>query len=235
MPETGDMMHGFVDYSLETYCTKLREVLAAFGHELRDFQLPDNPTSAIELIKQGFTFEFMKSALIRPVLLLKSRTKLLKWWKKVESGEDPPLPPVTKIFKSEAFANFIFLYFKIATEINVFSSLAQSLLILVKESLLCDKNQFNEVDENDCEDLSEEEDSDDDDADDDKSDEISNKIDVLANNNIDNSSKFNQMIVDDIVEDIVNSAFTKVSSKLPKTVTSLYGKTYVLKQSIQSL
>ena len=31
LPETGDMIHGFVEFSVETYWRKLGEVLAAFG------------------------------------------------------------------------------------------------------------------------------------------------------------------------------------------------------------
>ena len=31
LPETGDMIHGFVEFSVETYWLKLGEVLAAFG------------------------------------------------------------------------------------------------------------------------------------------------------------------------------------------------------------
>ena len=46
----------------------------------------DQTDDGVELIKQGFTFEFMKNALIRPVLCLKNRKLLRKWWKKVEKG-----------------------------------------------------------------------------------------------------------------------------------------------------
>ena len=44
-------------------------------------------------------------------------------------------------------------------------------------------------------------------------------------------SKMIQLIIEDIIED----SFKIIDSKLPKTVTSLYGKVYVLKPSIKSL
>ena len=107
-----------------------------FGDTFHDFSLPDNPAAGMELVKEGFTLEFMKNALVRPVLFMKSRKTLMRWWRKVEKGEEAPLPKPSDVFKSESYVNFIFLYFKIATEINVFSHLANSLLALVKDSIL---------------------------------------------------------------------------------------------------
>ena len=43
LPETGDMIHGFVDYSVQTYWGKLAGVLAAFGDNFSDFNLPERP------------------------------------------------------------------------------------------------------------------------------------------------------------------------------------------------
>ena len=73
LPETGDMIHGFVEYSLGTYWEELRQVLQTFGDKFSDFKLPDDLVAAVDLLKQGFTFEFMKNALIRPVLSLRNR------------------------------------------------------------------------------------------------------------------------------------------------------------------
>ena len=103
LPETGEMIHGFVDYSLSTYWEELRLVLDAFGETLADFNLPEDPASALTLLKQGFTFEFMKNALIKPVLTLRNRKSLMKWWKKVQNGHlTTPVPKERDIFKSEA-------------------------------------------------------------------------------------------------------------------------------------
>ena len=40
LPETGDMIHGFVDFSLQTYWEKLGDVLTAFGDNFTDINLP---------------------------------------------------------------------------------------------------------------------------------------------------------------------------------------------------
>merc|ERR1719507_2631881 len=62
LPETGEMIHGYVDYSLVHYWDELKKVLACFGDAL---------------IKEGFTLEFMKNALIKPVLSLRNKDLLL--------------------------------------------------------------------------------------------------------------------------------------------------------------
>ena len=64
LPETGDMIHGFVDYSVQTYWGgKLAGVLAAFGDNFGDFNLPERPEAGLELIKEGFTLESLWSVL----------------------------------------------------------------------------------------------------------------------------------------------------------------------------
>ena len=54
-----------------------------FGDTFHDFSLPDNPAAGVELVKEGFTLEFMKNALIRPILSLRNPELLLDWWRKV--------------------------------------------------------------------------------------------------------------------------------------------------------
>ena len=135
LPETGDMIHGFVEYTCGVYWDKLSEVLRSFGDNFSDFSLPEQQGEGVDLIKEGFTLEFMKNALIRPVLSLRNRKKLMRWWSKVKRGEDVPPPLETEIFKTETYSSFIFLFFKIATEINVFSHLGKMLLMYMKESL----------------------------------------------------------------------------------------------------
>lgn len=140
LPETGEMIHGFVEYSLVTYWDELKKVLRAFGDSCTDFEIPEESEIASELIKEGFSLEFMKNAIIRPILSLKNRDLLLDWWKKVEGGDGQATPPDERdIFKSEHYSSFIFLFFKIGTEVNVFSHLGKVLFGHMKEAMFSDK------------------------------------------------------------------------------------------------
>ena len=58
-----------------------------FGDTFHDFSLPDNPAGGVELVKEGFTLEFMKNALIRPVLFMKSRRTLMRWWRRAKPSQ----------------------------------------------------------------------------------------------------------------------------------------------------
>ena len=133
------------------YWDELKKVLACFGDSCKDFDIVEDSDFGAELIKEGFTLEFMKNALIKPVLSLKSKEKLLDWWKQVQDGkEDVPLPPESEVFKSENYSSFIFLYFKMATEVNVFAHLGKTLLTHMKNSLFSDVTEVDsdEEDEN---------------------------------------------------------------------------------------
>ena len=61
----------------------MSKVLRAFGDSCKDFDIPEDSELASELIKEGFTLEFMKNALIRPILSLRNPQLLLDWWRKV--------------------------------------------------------------------------------------------------------------------------------------------------------
>lgn len=81
----------------------------------------------------------MKNALIRPILSLRNPELLTEWWKKVEGGDgQAPPPPLGEIFKSETYSNFIYLFFKIGTEVNVFSHLGKVLFSHMKEAMFSD-------------------------------------------------------------------------------------------------
>ena len=226
LPETGDMIHGFVDYSIQAYVEKLKCVFEAFGENMSDMYLPSCPAEFSELIKKGFLLEFMKSALIRPVLTLKNRKLLLKWWRKVQKGQDPKLPEPSEVFKSDSYVNFILLYFKIATEINVFSQLASSLLSYMKEFILMDKKCINDESESETED--EEEDIKDCAVDRNDNDQTNNDTGIRY-------SEESNLIVSSVIEEILVTTFDILSSKEQNTVKSMYGKVYVLKHSIKSL
>merc|ERR1712142_381320 len=148
------LVHG--DAKIDNFMLKKvygeNEVLACFGDSCKDFNIIEDSELAAELIKEGFTLEFMKNALIKPVLSLKNKSLLLDWWKQVEAGNtDVELPPESEIFKSENYSSFIFLYFKMATEVNVFSHLGQTLFAHMKESLFSDKVDEDSDDEEDLE------------------------------------------------------------------------------------
>ena len=220
LPETGDMVHGFVEFSVQTYWDKLREVLGAFGDKFSDLHLPESSDKGVELIKEGFTIEFMKNALVRPVLFLKNRKSLMRWWRKLQRGEKAPLPKQSDIFKSESYVNFIFLYFKIATEINVFSNLASSLLALVKESILNGIKNYDDFSDSESED-----------------EEIEHSEEIVVNEGGETESSNTEAFstVTDILHEVFNEVIKKANHGKPKTVTSLYGKVYTLKPAIKSL
>ena len=147
----------------------------------------------------------------------------------MEKGEEAPLPKPSDVFKSESYVNFIFLYFKIATEINVFSHLANSLLALVKDSILNGNKYEDNVELSDS------------DGDDESSgeDDVNAETDLVIRseqteeNSI--SSSESKAIVMNIIEEVLHDACKKVDTKPTNTVTSLYGKVYVLKPSIKAL
>merc|ERR1719400_316043 len=148
LPETGEMIHGFVEYSLVHYWDELKKVLGAFGDKCSDFDIPEDSEWAAELIKEGFTLEFMKNALIRPILSLRNPELLLDWWRKVEGGDGQAEPPAEgEIFKSDHYSSFIFLFFKIGTEVNVFSHLGKVLFSHMKEAMFADQPLVEEDEE----------------------------------------------------------------------------------------
>jgi len=129
-------------------------VLKAFGDNVTDFNLPENSEWAAEIIKEGFTLEFMKNAIIRPVLSLRNKDLLLEWFNKVSSGNpDEPPPPEGEIFKSETYSNFIYLFFKIGTEVNVFSHLGKILFTQMKEAMFSDFDPDKDSDSEDEDDI----------------------------------------------------------------------------------
>jgi len=150
LPETGEMIHGFVEYSLVTYWDSLKAVFKAFGDKCTDFSVPEESEWAAELIKEGFTLEFMKNAIIRPVLSLQNKDLLYDWFEKVTQGSpDEPPPPESEIFKTENSSNFIYLFFKIGTEVNVFSHLGKVLFMHMKEAMFSDNDPSKESDDED--------------------------------------------------------------------------------------
>ena len=142
----------------------------------------------------------------------------MKWWEKVKKGQvNTPPPPESEIFKSATYSNFIYLFFKIATEVNVFSHLGAALFSHMKEVIFSDRP------ESICEDEA---------VDDYESDEgvsssrSTSEINQLEDEN-DNEEAENEM--EEIVDCILDSVSTVIESKAPKTVTSMFGKVYVLK------
>ncbi|XP_023344350.1 uncharacterized protein LOC111713657 isoform X2 [Eurytemora carolleeae] len=259
LPETGEMIHGFVEYSLVTYWDFLKSVLKSFGDTCSDFDIPEDSDWAAELIKEGFTLEFMKNAIIRPVLCLKNTQLLMDWFHKITSGSpDEPPPPESEIFKSETYSNFIYLYMKIGTEVNVFSHLGKVLFMYMKEAMFSD-------DDPDKEDESEEEEEKEE-----KNDQTCAMVDSTQENGTENSGEAEPRTTDldnpgenenvrsiselrngseqstgeeELVQDC-KETLNKISTLAPElfpqskpaepemtTVTSMYGKVYKVRKS----
>merc|ERR1719376_107492 len=235
LPETGEMIHGFVEYSLVHYWDELKKVLGAFGDKSSDFDIPEDSEWAAELIKEGFTLEFMKNALIKPVLSLKNKDLLLDWWKKVEGGDtEAVLPAESDIFKSENYSSFVYLFFKMATEVNVFAHLGKTLFTHMKESMFSDDKESESEGESDDEqsEMSAEQST----ANDRSEEEINTETTDRNCNDTLSTEKDKQNFNDEqkgSVEECIAAETESVKSKseeTTKTVTSMYGKVYKLKK-----
>ena len=206
------------------YWDELKKVLACFGDSCKDFDIVEDSDFGAALIKEGFTLEFMKNALIKPVLSLRNKDLLLDWWKQVEAGNpEAPLPPESEIFKSDHYSNFIYLYFKMATEVNVFAHLGQSLVSAMKESLFSDK---------------EEADSDDEEAPEpesngapDNTNTDDRREEQEENNNQEHAENETNGHNANGSEEVIGETVTEPQEEeKPKTITSMYGKVYALKK-----
>jgi len=236
MPETGEMIHGFVEYSLVHYWDTLKKVLAAFGDKCSDFDIPEDSEWASELIKEGFTLEFMKNALIKPVLSLKNKEVLLEWWKKVQGGDPDCEPPLeSEVFKSDNYSSFVYLFFKMATEVNVFAHLGKTLFTHMKESMFSDNK------ESESEDDEEEKQADADHTNKEikENDEVKKDDESVASeetngthndNLIDSKSEEKIGNIEECIANETEAKDTKPEAPKTKTVTSMYGKVYTLRQ-----
>ena len=63
-----------------------------------------------------------------------------------KGGTEAP-PPEAEIFRSETYANFIYLFFKIGTEVNVFSHLGKVLFMHMKEAMFTDQDPLQDSEE----------------------------------------------------------------------------------------
>ena len=208
------------------YWDELKKVLACFGDSCKDFDIVEDSDFGAALIKEGFTLEFMKNALIKPVLSLRNKDLLLDWWKQVEAGNpEAPLPPESEIFKSDHYSSFIYLYFKMATEVNVFAHLGQSLVSAMKESLFSDKEEADSDDE-EAQELPEANGAPDnnktDDNDNTREEPVENHNQEHAETNGNNANGAETVIGESVTE--------PQEEEKPKTITSMYGKVYTLKK-----
>ena len=210
------------------YWDELKKVLACFGDSCKDFDIVEDSDFGAALIKEGFTLEFMKNALIKPVLSLRNKDLLLDWWKQVEGGNpEAPLPPESEVFKSDHYSNFIYLYFKMATEVNVFAHLGQSLVSAMKESLFSDKQEVDSEEEEEVQKPPESEPDNTDKTETDTSDplreEEHQKQEEHAENGTSNGNEANGTVIEATESE-------KEEEPKPKTITSMYGKVYTLKK-----
>ena len=204
-------------------------MLACFGDSCKDFDIIEDSDFAAELIKEGFTLEFMKNALIKPVLSLKNKGLLLDWWRQVEGGNpEAPLPAESEVFKSEHYSSFIFLYFKMATEVNVFSHLGQTLFAHMKESLFSD---VVEVDSEDEEESNGQVQDDATSAQQTDSTSVENgDADTSHDIPVDSNGATEAAADQTTSQPDTETEPQKKSPSPPKTVRSMYGKVYTLKK-----
>ena len=210
------------------YWDELKKVLACFGDSCKDFDIVEDSDFGAALIKEGFTLEFMKNALIKPVLSLRNKDLLLDWWKQVEEGNpEAPLPSESEVFKSDHYSNFIYLYFKMATEVNVFAHLGQSLVSAMKESLFSDKQEVDSEEEEESQKTPESEPDNTDKTETDTSDplreEEHHEQEEHSENGTSNGNEANGTVIEATESE-------KEEEPKPKTITSMYGKVYTLKK-----
>ena len=93
------------------------------------------------LTRKGFIHNFLKVAIIKPLLMIRDQDLLLKWYNN-RFGDEPtdpneapvPLPEESEIFKMGSnYVNFVHLYIVIGTEIGVFHDLGPMCITLYKE------------------------------------------------------------------------------------------------------
>ncbi|XP_040565835.1 uncharacterized protein [Lepeophtheirus salmonis] len=135
LPDKNATVDTYVDYSLEYYHRELLSMFKTLG--VKCSLLPEDEYDAIQAIQKGFIYEFMKTVLVKPLFNLKNPEELLKWSiNKVEGKDGGPPPSLEDVFKSgSSFANFIHLYFTIATEIGVFHELGELCIASMRESI----------------------------------------------------------------------------------------------------
>ena len=61
-----------------------------------DFGLPTDEYDAVMLIKRGFVYEFLRVALVKPLLAMQNQDKLYAWFK---DRDTVPVPDPAEIFK----------------------------------------------------------------------------------------------------------------------------------------
>ena len=207
----------------------MKKVIGCFGDSCKDFDLIEDSDFAVEVIKEGFTLEFMKNALIKPVLSLRNKELLLSWWRRVQEGEpDVPLPAEADIFKSDNYSSFIYLYFKMATEVNVFAHLGKTLFTHMKESLFNDLVEEEEEDsEEETEQVIKVEKDCNEEAQPDGETVTANgdKTDSAEPESVNNDG-------DKETTETTEASDTAPSEEQakPKTITSMYGKVYTIKK-----
>ena len=205
------------------YWDELKKVIGCFGDRCKDFDLIEDSDFAVEVIKEGFTLEFMKNALIKPVLSLRNKELLLSWWKRVQDGEaDVPLPAESDIFKSDNYSSFIYLYFKMATEVNVFAHLGKTLLTHMKESLFSDSEEKEEDSEEETEQVLKVE------KDSSEEDQPATEAATANGDKVEDSAE-PEPVLDDGDKETTETGPSEEKAK-PKTITSMYGKVYTIKE-----
>eukprot|EP00094_Tigriopus_californicus_P004731 TCALIF_04551-PA protein Name:"Protein of unknown function" AED:0.30 eAED:0.30 QI:231/0.66/0.57/0.71/0.83/0.57/7/0/825 len=122
LPDKNSQVDSFLDYSVAFYHEELVKHLRCFGLRPEEVGLPGDDYDAVCLIKKGFVLEFLKVAVLNPIISIRNPDLLLEWF---QDRDNKPVPSPEQLFKGgQSYLSFVHLQFTIATEIGVFHDLA---------------------------------------------------------------------------------------------------------------
>ena len=168
LPDKNSTVDTFLDYSLAFYHKEIHKLFNLLRLDQDDDDnddnddainkarnpkfLPKDDYDAVQLIHKGFIYEFLKTALIKPVLQLQRKDELLEWFNSPNRNEIKPPDEATMFKTGSHFSNFVHLYFTIATEIGVFHDLGSHCIAAMRAAIFggdeSDGNQDSEWEEN---------------------------------------------------------------------------------------
>lgn len=133
LPDKNSQVDSFLDYSVAFYHEELVKHLRCFGLRPEEVGLPGDDYDAVCLIKKGFVLEFLKVAVLNPIISIRNPDLLLEWF---QDRDNKPVPSPEQLFKGgQSYLSFVHLQFTIATEIGVFHDLAPLCFTALKESM----------------------------------------------------------------------------------------------------
>ncbi|TRY80567.1 hypothetical protein TCAL_04551 [Tigriopus californicus] len=150
LPDKNSQVDSFLDYSVAFYHEELVKHLRCFGLRPEEVGLPGDDYDAVCLIKKGFVLEFLKVAVLNPIISIRNPDLLLEWF---QDRDNKPVPSPEQLFKGgQSYLSFVHLQFTIATEIGVFHDLAPLCFTALKESMFAGFGPKTDSDDEDDED-----------------------------------------------------------------------------------